>query len=75
MSTQLGENEYKKLNNELNLEKQQEQIESKIRKLRKQRNKERLMPAKTENMGTKRRKINIHNEYIIHNNSRNMKRT
>ena len=65
LSTQLGENEYKKLNKELHNEKQQEElIESKIRNLRKQRNKERLMPVKSENMGTKRRKININNEYI-----------
>ena len=65
LSTQLGENEYNKLNKELNNEKQQEELlESKIRNLRKQRNKERLMPVKSENMGTKRRKININNEYI-----------
>ena len=65
LSTQMGDNEYKKLSEELALEKQQEeQIESKIRNLRKQRNKERLVPSKTENAGTKRRKINENNEYI-----------
>ena len=43
LSTQLGENEYKKLNKELHNEKQQEDlIESKIRNLRKQRNRDKL---------------------------------
>ena len=59
LSTQVGENEYKKYSNELLEEKKQEEtLEKKIRQLRKERNKARLAPIKGENLSTKRRKLN-----------------
>ena len=65
LSTQLGDEEHKKYNEELKQEKEQEdKIESQIRQLRKIRNKERLFPLKSLDAGTKRRKINENNEYI-----------
>ena len=65
LSTQLGDAENKKYNAELEKEKEQEEtLEKKIRMLRKQQNKARLVPVKGENQGTKRRKINKENEYI-----------
>ena len=59
ISTQIGEQEYKKYNEELLAEKkQEEELEQMIRNIRKQRNKLRLQPAKALERGTKRRKIN-----------------
>ena len=65
LSTQLGESEYEKYNKELEQEKKQEEIlEIKIRQLRKQRNKTRLVPSKSDQQNSKRRKINENNDYI-----------
>ena len=64
LSTQVGENEYKEYNKELQEEKKQEEnLERMIIQLRKQRNKARLMPIKGENLSTKRRKLN-NTEYV-----------
>ena len=64
LTTQIGEQEFDKYNKELLEEKKQEEkLEQKIRTIRKLRNKNRLMPSKPLNQGTKRRKIN-ENEYI-----------
>ena len=59
LSTQLGEKQNKEYNKELELEKKaDDELEKKIRQLRKERNKERLVPVRDGNVGTKRRKIN-----------------
>ena len=59
LSTQLGDAQFKEYNTELEEEKKlDDELDKKIRQLRKLRNKERLVPAKGENQGTKRRKIN-----------------
>ena len=64
LTTQIGEQEFDKYNKELLEEKKQEEkLEQKIRTIRKLRNKNRLMPSKPLNQGTKRRTIN-ENEYI-----------
>ena len=60
----MGENEYKEYSSEVLQElKQEEEVEKRIRMLRKARNKERLVPAKADCKGTKRRKID-ENKYI-----------
>ena len=64
LRTQLGENEYKEYSSEvLEEQKQEEELDKKIRMLRKTKNKERLVPVKGEFRGTKRRKID-ENKYI-----------
>ena len=67
ITTQVGEQEVEKYNQTLLQEKQEEEkLEKLIINLRKQRNKARLMPAKSQDLGTKRRKIN-RTEYITIN--------
>ena len=64
LSTQLGDSQYKQYSSELELEQKTDaELDKKIRELRKIRNKERLVPAREGNAGTKRRKIN-NNEYV-----------
>ena len=64
LSTQLGDLQYKQYNTELETEKKQdEELEKKIRMLRKAKNKERLMSVKGDSGGTKSRKID-NNKYI-----------
>ena len=59
LSTQLGETQNKEYNRELELEKKVDyELERRIRQLRKQRNKERLVPVRKGNVGTKHRKLN-----------------
>ena len=62
--TQIGEGQYKNYNKELEAEKKEdEKIESKIRALRKEKNKARLHPTKENGPSTKRRRTN-NQEYI-----------
>ena len=57
ITTQVGEQEVEKYNQTLLQEKQEEEkLEKMIINLRKQRNEARLMPAKSQDLGTKRRK-------------------
>ena len=63
----MGEQELEKYNQTIIQEKQEEEkLEKMIINLRKQQNKARLMPAKSHDLGTKRRKINK-TEYITIN--------
>ena len=69
LSTQLGDTQNEKYNKELELEKKAEdELEKKIRHLRKQRNKERLVPVRECNVGTKRRKLNSQTYITIEEN-------
>ena len=64
LSTHLGDAQFKEYSAELEAEqKLEDELDKKIRQLRKLRNKERLVPAKGGNNGTKRRKIND-KEYV-----------
>ena len=64
LSAQIGDKEYEEYSKELEMEKEQEEkLEQQIRNLRKQRNKARLLPAKEQIQGTKRRKID-HEKYV-----------
>ena len=60
----LGDSQYKQYSSELELEQKNDaELDKKIRELRKLRNKERLVPAREGNAGTERRKIN-NQEYV-----------
>ena len=64
LSTKMGENEYKEYNNELEKDKQEEEIlDKKIRELRKEANKKRLHPTKEHGPKPKKRKVEPQ-EYI-----------
>ena len=64
LSAQIGDKEYEEYSKELEMEKEQEEkLEQQIKNLRKQRNKARLLPAKEQIQGTKRRKID-HEKYV-----------
>ena len=65
LCTQIGEQEFKKYGDELELEKLDElKIENKIRQLRKEQNKARLHPTREQGPSTKRRRTGDKNEYI-----------
>ena len=64
LTTQLGDQEHKKYEKELENEKIQEDlVEKKIREMRKEMNKKRLHPTKETGAALKRRKVN-ENEYV-----------
>ena len=64
LTTKMGEQEYKEYNENLSQEKQEEeQLEKKIRELRKKMNKARLHPTKERGPNSKRRKIGTE-EYV-----------
>ena len=64
LCAQIGEGEFKQYNKELEIEKiEDEKIETRIRELRKQRNKARMHPTKEIGNAKKKRKIDK-NEYI-----------
>ena len=69
LTTTLGEEHFKKYNSELEQEARTEaEMDKKIRELRKLRNKERLVPAREQNAGTKRRKLNNKDYVTIQEN-------
>ena len=64
LCTQVGDGQYKQYGNEIEAEKKlEENIENKIRQLRKERNKARLHPTREQGPSKKKRKI-AENEYI-----------
>ena len=64
LSAQIGDGEYSEYNKELEREKKEdEKIETRIRELRKQRNKQRLHPTREQGPNPKRRRVNEY-EYI-----------
>ena len=66
LCTQVGEGQYEKYGKELELEKlEEEKIEYKIRQLRKQRNKARLLPSREQGPSQKRRRIDENNYVSI----------
>ena len=61
MCTQVGDGAYKEFEKELRKEKiEEEKIESKIRQLRKERNRARLQPSREQGPATKRRKLTVY---------------